>query len=165
MAGRKVSAKSTNRGGRPTKAVEDKLGVQLSVRADPETERRLIALVAQLNHFIPKTAVARAALRIGLAEVERNPSAVFDEQPLTEDQADTLLTMCWHDVRGGAELKDGLYSVWLLSGTAVRVQDDSEQTESKVSFKDALDRLARKVPPEHPLPWHRPAPKPKGSKR
>ena len=58
------------------------------MRADPETERRLIALVTQLKHLIPKTAVARAGRsRIGLAEVERNPSVVFDEQPLTEDQA------------------------------------------------------------------------------
>jgi hypothetical protein len=54
-----------------------------------------------------------------------------------------------------AEHDRGTYPVWLLPDDHVAVGHDRWSAESRVSFKDAIDRLARKVPPEVPLPWSR----------
>jgi hypothetical protein len=162
-AGQKRSAKPrpAKRRGRPTKTDEERLGVQLSVRADPETERRIVKLSAELRNLVPRSSIARAALRLGLAAIELDPSVLFDEQPLNADQADKLLLMHWRRV-GDAEFANGVYSVWLMTGPGIDPLDTSHSADSKTSFKVALDRLALKVAPDLPLPWqHGKSAKPK----
>ncbi|MEO7033609.1 MAG: hypothetical protein ABI548_07020 [Polyangiaceae bacterium] len=111
-------------------------------------------LFVELRHLVPRSSIARAALRIGLSAVEHDPSALFEEQPLTADQADSLLQMHWRKV-GDAEVVNGVYTVWLMSGSEIDALDTSHSADSKTSFKEALDRLALKVAPDVPLPWQR----------
>jgi hypothetical protein len=154
-----------NRVGRPPKSDEERLGVQLSVRADPDTDRRLLKVVTQLRSLLPKTAVARVAMRIGLAAVEQDPGALFDEEPLTEDQAERLLMMYWRRI-GDAEQTAGQFKVWVLGAPIVDALDETHEAVSSRSFKEALDKLAAKFPPEVPLPWaSAQAPKGRASKR
>jgi len=66
-------------GGRPPLPVGTALGTQLGVRADAETTARLDRLVARFNGLASRAAVARAALRLGLELIERDPTVLFGD--------------------------------------------------------------------------------------
>ncbi|HEY3237387.1 MAG TPA: hypothetical protein VGJ84_21890 [Polyangiaceae bacterium] len=155
-------------GGRPKLEDSERLDVQIGVRTDAKTSRRLNALAARYGRLAPLSHVARAALEYGLDVIERDPTILFFKEE--KDQAERFLMKHWGaaGTLGGAEKQHEEYVVYLDSGKATVTVEDSERFEARSdkSFRNALDALAEKFPPTHPLPWHVPiSAQPKSRKR
>lgn len=65
---------------RPPKAPEDRMDVPLGLRIGREDMERLTALQKRLP-ALSRHAVARAAMRIGIAVLEKDPSQLLEEPP------------------------------------------------------------------------------------
>lgn len=61
-------------------AAEETLARQVAIRLSEDDMRRLDALSARIS-VASRNAVARAAMRIGLAILEKDPSRIIDEPP------------------------------------------------------------------------------------
>lgn len=76
---KRASGAAKHAGGRPPKQPDERLSVQLGVRADPETAARLDRITAKLGGLASRAAVARRALALGLELVEQEPGRLFGE--------------------------------------------------------------------------------------
>ena len=156
-ARKRASGAAKHAGGRPPKPDGERRDTQLGVRGDAETVRRLVALGAKLDQLFPRATLARAALLAGLDAIEREPGLAFDHEPLTETQAYLVLRNHWGGAgKYGEALRDGAEFVVELGfpgATTIDLSDTDSEARSAISYRDALDKLARKVTPKRPLPW------------
>lgn len=66
-----------------------RLDEQVSIRLSESDMKRLEALAARISNM-KRLAIARAALLIGLAEIEADPTKLVDAGPASPPSAETL---------------------------------------------------------------------------
>jgi hypothetical protein len=150
-------------GARLIKHAKGRLEVQLGLRLDAVTAARLDEISERLL-LISRPAIARAALAFGLDVIDVDPALLFFSDD--KERAERVLATYWNASEGsrGVEYDDdkGTYIAWLDhrgaagSGDGGGLGGDSGgrvRAESHFSFRDALTKLGRQVPPRRPLPW------------
>jgi len=73
----KPRARGKHPGGRPRVQGSARRDVQVAVRLDAQTLRRLDAIVERSSGVLSRATVVHAAIRLGLATLESDPSALL----------------------------------------------------------------------------------------